>query len=249
MRKTIITALILVICSGMMFGQSGSGKIFYTVTHDWVKKISAVEYMSKSQREQYEYMWGSNSEYTQKSFLEFSPEAYRYEEIKEDESTLGYSWRSEEYYIFRDMKSNSTYDVIRTLNKLYVVEDSIRNPKWKILNDLREIAGHMCMNASYYDELKMNKITAWFALDWPVPMGPERFGGLPGVILEISINNGAQIISADKIELYESDSIIAKPIHKKKVKRINEEQYLSILRKHIESSKKEERPYFWSVRY
>lgn len=248
-KKTLITSIITIICSGFIIAQTSSGKIFYTVTHDWVKKISAVEYMNKSQREQYEYMWGNRSEYTLKSFLIFSPDATRYEEIQEDQSTSGYSSKADEYYIFRDLKNNSTYDLIRTLNKLYVIEDSIKYPKWKIMNDLREISGHLCMNAYYYDELKMNKITAWFALDWPLTIGPEQYAGLPGVILEININNGAQIISANKIVFYDTDTVIEKPTHKKKVTKVNQDEYLEVLAKHIDGSKKEERPYFWSIRY
>ncbi|MDD3741536.1 MAG: GLPGLI family protein, partial [Bacteroidales bacterium] len=120
---------------------------------------------------------------------------------------------------------------------------------WKILNDLKEVAGHICMNASFYDEIKMNKVIAWFALDLPWNFGPERYGGLPGVILEIDVNNGAQVITADKIEFFENDTVINKPTHKKKHKKINEADYLELLSKYINDCKKQEMPYFWGTRY
>jgi GLPGLI family protein len=249
MKKILILAIITITLCGQAIAQNTSGKIHYTVTEDWIKKLMAVDYLSKSRKEHYQYMWGSSSEYTQKSFLIFNSENTRYEDIKDDDASYGYSWRAEEYFIFRNIKNNSSYDVIRMLEKLYVIQDSIQYPNWKILNDLKEVAGHICMNASYYDDVKMNKVVAWFALDWPSNFGPERFGGLPGVILEIDINNGAKVIRAEKIDLYETDTVIEKPTHKKKVKIINETQYQDILKKHIEQCKKQETPYFWGLRY
>ncbi|HNQ68684.1 MAG TPA: GLPGLI family protein [Bacteroidales bacterium] len=249
MKGMISIFLFLFAISIFAEAQNTSGKIRYTVKHDWVKKIIAVDYMSKSRREQYQYMWGSSSEYTEKSVLVFNSNSYFYEEPVDEESNYGYSWKTSEYFIFRDKQTNSTYDVIRFQNKLYVIEDSIQYPKWKILNDLKEVAGHICMNASWYDEIKMNNVVAWFALDWPGNFGPERYGGLPGVILEIDVNNGAQVITADKIEFFESDTIINKPAHKKKHKKINEEYYNELLVKYINDCKKQEMPYFWGVRY
>jgi len=249
MKKYLIFVLTVLITGNISNAQSSSGRINYTVKHDWVKKIIAVDYMSKSKREQFQYMWGSSSEYTEKSVLLFNSNSYFYEEPVDEESNYGFSWKSSEYLIYRNTKENLTYDVIRFQNKLYVIEDSIQYPKWKILNDLKEVAGHICMNASWYDEIKMNKVIAWFALDWPASFGPERYGGLPGVILEINVNDGAQIITADKIELFDTDTIINKPSHKKKHKIINEEHYKEIMQKYINDCKKQETPYFWGIRY
>ncbi|MDD3688271.1 MAG: GLPGLI family protein [Bacteroidales bacterium] len=249
MMKITIFACVLIMIVNLTSAQNTSGKIHYKVTEDWIKKIMAVDYLNKSRKEHYQYMWGSDSEYSRKSMLIFNTACYRYEEVKDEEANYGFSWRTDEYFIFRNLKENYTYDVMRILDKLYVIEDSIQNPNWKILNDLKEVAGHICMNASYYDDVKMNNIVAWFALDWPGSFGPERFGGLPGVILEIDINNGAKVIRAEKIDLYETDSLIEKPVHKKKIKRISESQYNEMIKKNMDQCKKEERPYFWGMRY
>lgn len=249
MKKSIIFAIIILSLAAHAMAQNTSGKIHYKVTEDWIKKIMAVDYLDKSRKEHYQYMWGNDSEYYGKSKLTFNSTSTLYEDINDEDASYGYSWRTDEYFIFHNLKENNTYDVMRILEKLYVIEDSIQYPNWKILNDLKEVAGHICMNASYYDEVKMNKVVAWFALDWPGNFGPERFGGLPGVILEIDINNGAKIIRAQKIDMYETDTIIEKPIHKKKIKQIDESQYNALIKKNIDQCVKEERPYFWGMRY
>lgn len=244
----IIIGITFIFLAVTTVSQPKSGKINYNVTHHWTKKIAAVDYMSKSKRDHYEYVWGSNSEYEEKSVLTFTPEAYRYDEIEDQTEYVGYSWRSTEYFIFRDITNNSTYDVMRMFNKLYLIEDEIRYPQWKILNDLKEVAGHICMSASYVDTIKNNKVTAWFALDWPGNIGPERFGGLPGVILEVDINNGAMVIAADTI-IEDENVIVEKPEHKKRIKTLTEDEYRKLLVDYMEECKTEERPYFWGLRY
>lgn len=246
----VLIFLLFILQAITAFSQVTSGKINYIVTHDWVKKIAAVDYMSKSTKEKYNYVWGNRSEYKTKSVLSFNQKAARYEEINEgyEDNEYKFSWRTDEYVIYRDFINMKSYDLIRYSEKLYVVEDSIRNQNWKILNDVREIAGHICMNASYRDTLKMNTIIAWFALDIPVPGGPERFGGLPGMILEIDVNNGAMIISAENI-ITENSVEISKPEHKKKVKVISVSDYDNILYQKVKECRDREEPYFWDMRY
>lgn len=248
MKKALSVLIIAISFVSTCFSQTTSGKINYKVSHNWVKKIVAVDYMSKSTREKYEYMWGQTDEYDHKSTLVFNTKAYRYEE-QDDNVHPGWSSRTVEYIIFRDRENNKSYDVIRTLNDLYVVEDTIVSQKWKILNDMKEVAGRICMNAYWYDSIKMNEVVAWFALDWNEKLGPEDYLGLPGVILEIDINNGAKRITAESIEFFTDEQTIEKPEHKKRHKNVSYAEYNKVIADYIKECKKEERPYFWGMRY
>jgi GLPGLI family protein len=49
-------------------------------------------------------------------------------------------------------------DVIEMLGKTYIVEDSLKLPEWKILNDLKEVAGHICMKAQVEDLSKIRRL-------------------------------------------------------------------------------------------
>jgi GLPGLI family protein len=251
MKKIAILIVYTLLITGFTKAQGTYTTIKYLVTDDWVKKLQAVDYLGQKEKDEYQYVWGNRSEYTSKSVLVYNSKASKYEDLKEDNSDEngGYSWRSDEYVIYRNLEENRTYDLMRMLDKLYVIDDTTKYQNWKILNDMREIAGHICMNASWTDTTKNNKVVAWYALDLPISVGPERFGGLPGIILEINVNNGAMIISAESITETIGDTIIEKPVHKRKVNKLTELGYQNLIYEHIQRCKKDEFPYFWGTRY
>jgi GLPGLI family protein len=110
---------------------------------------------------------------------------------------------------------------------------------------MKEVAGHICMNASFYDTLKGKEVIAWFALDLPVSIGPDKYCGLPGMILEISEGNGAVVYTATSV-LFSNEPIeIKMPVVKKKIKTINNQEYNKRIFDYIKECKKMQRPYFW----
>ena len=119
---------------------------------------------------------------------------------------------------------------------------------WKIQNDLKEVAGHICMKAFIEDTLKKQQIVAWFAQDIPLNAGPEHFHSLPGMILEIDINDGAMIISANRIDVKKLTTELNPP-KKLKGKKIKQADYTAMIKKHIVEKTKEEQPWFWGIRY
>lgn len=246
---SIVLAMVLV--SGFLSAQEQSeGHIRYLVIHNWTKKQNSLDYISKQRRERSEYMWGNDSEWKVYTELWFSPAASRYEDSEEraEVEDMGYSWRKEVYSIRRDFKAGIQHDNIEMLGKTYLIEDSLRCQDWKVLNDIKEVAGHVCMNATWRDTLKQQTIIAWFALDLPVSAGPERLCGLPGLILEANVNDGALLISADKIEMNPVGTALELP-KKLKGKKLSEAEYQAIIQKQIAEKKKEEQPWFWGMRY
>ncbi len=133
-------------------------------------------------------------------------------------------------------------------SKVYLIEDSLQVPNWKILNDIKDVAGHICMKAMIQDTVKNQKIIAWFAQDIPVSAGPERLYGLPGLILALDINDGAVTVEASRIESKKLTTELDLP-KKQKGKKINEIAYQEMLRKFIQEKIKEERNPFWIIRY
>lgn len=74
----------------------------------------------------------------------------------------------------------------------YLISDTTFVRHWKIGDEHKEIMGLTCQKATSADT-----ITAWFAIDVPIPDGPHTYGGLPGLILKLD----------DNMEQYECISI------------------------------------------
>lgn len=120
-------------------------------------------------------------------------------------------------------------------DKTFIVEDSIRKGNWKMVDESKEILGHVCKKAvgqrigirsiMTMDNGKMNRkeiadtasITAWFSTDIPVAAGPEMQGQLPGLILELDVNNGRTIYVATALAGKADKTAIRAPSKGKRV--------------------------------
>ena len=96
--------------------------------------------------------------------------------------------------MFRRMRSSKTTYKNLSLSKVieqqnmfgkdFLVLDSIENFKWKIsAGEQKVVAGYTCMKAFYKDST--NNFVVFFTTQIPKKNGPDKFGGLPGVILEV----------------------------------------------------------------
>jgi len=86
-------------------------------------------------------------------------------------------------------------------------------PKWTITNETKEILGYTCYKAIEVKPAgksdKYKPHTAWFTKEIPVSTGPKKFGGLPGLILEI--DRGNLTFKAQKIQLDSELISISRP--------------------------------------
>lgn len=89
----------------------------------------------------------------------------------------------------------------KTLNKdVYLLEDTIPFLKWKILPEVRQIAGYECrkaltiINDSVY-------VVAFYTDKILLKGGPEGFNGLPGMILGMAVPRLQTTWFATKVEL------------------------------------------------
>ncbi|WP_265990552.1 GLPGLI family protein [Larkinella insperata] len=225
------------------------GVVTYERSQNWAKMYASMPFLSQEEKDR-EINISKNWEgYKQKMRLYFSPAAslYTYEN-KDEANDYGYAWRQDEYIINRNFEKERMTDIVETLGKTYVIEDSLNAPKWKVLNQIKEVAGYVCMKATMQDPVKGYKVTAWYAQDLPVPAGPERYFGLPGVILELDLNDGVVLIEAKKVELKSVTKELALPA-KIKGRRISDQAFDDMLKKHIAEQIKAQRNPFWSIRY
>jgi GLPGLI family protein len=249
--KKILFVLILLGPSVIWAQQSFEGRIRYLMTQNWPKIYASVPYISKQSRDRVSYMWGNEEEWKMFYNLHFNQNISKYEvsEEKPDQKEED-TWASRKQLFFmkRDFTANTMSDAMQFLGKDYLIEDAIPPIDWKIQNDLKEVAGHICMKAFTEDTMKNQKIVAWFAQDIPLSAGPDRYSGLPGLILEIDINDGAMLLTADKIDLKKLTVELDLP-KKIKSKKIKNADYQDLVKKHFAEKRKEESFPFWGIRY
>jgi len=249
MKKIVLSFVSTCLMMFFCFSQD-NGIVSYTVTYDWIKRYAACEYIPKAERERLAYVWGNDNdnEWVVKAELKFNTQALRYD-VKEDEDDTGWWRKGDDYIIFRDREKGETFDVQTLLNTKYVVQDSIVCQNWRIKNDMKEIAGRICMNAVSYDSIKGKEIVAWFALDLPVSIGPDKYCGLPGLILEVNEANGAVVYTATTILLSDDKIEVEKPTVKKQRKTITYQEYNNKVIKYMNECKTMQRPYFYGIRF
>ena len=88
--------------------------------------------------------------------------------------------------VYIDTQTDSYTAQKSVLGKTYLVKDTLPDIKWKITDEVREIAGYQCrranglMNGSLY-------VVAFYTNDIHLPVGPESFHGLPGEVFQIIV--------------------------------------------------------------
>lgn len=104
--------------------------------------------------------------------------------------------------------------------QFFQVSGEISPKKWKLdPTSVKEILGYECMKATVsettptkmprrdesgkttmIDTTVTNNITVWFTDALPSSAGPEKFSGLPGLVLEVETNDGVTTYTATAID-------------------------------------------------
>ncbi|MEY2637145.1 MAG: hypothetical protein RLZZ197_1622 [Bacteroidota bacterium] len=243
------SAILLLLISFSVFCQEGKqeGVVQYERTTFWVNIMSRLTYLSAEEKDRIKLTWGSTDEgWKQKMTLAFNENQSLYA-YGEENTEQGWSGRKETFFLTKNFAAEHSTDYIDMLGKTYIVDDTLHTPTWKILNQIKEVAGYICMKAETVDTVKNQKITAWFAQDIPVMAGPERYFGLPGLILELDINEGDVTIVASKVEFKKLTNEFN--LKKIKGKKISDAEYTKIIADFIKDSIKGERNPYWGLRY
>lgn len=85
---------------------------------------------------------------------------------------------------YKNLSEGKVLEQISFFGKDFLVTDTVSNIKWKVsAGEQKIIQGYTCMKATYKDSL--TNLVAFFTPQIPVSTGPEKYGKLPGLILEI----------------------------------------------------------------
>lgn len=131
-----------------------------------------------------------------------------------------------ENQLFKDLKTGTVVERRDFMGKRFLIKDAEQNSlDWKLTGEQREILGYPCQKAVFADST--DRIEAWFTTAIPLAIGPDKFGKLPGLILEINKNDGQRTIRATKVELKDIDDTQIKAPKKGKV--VTSEEFIKII--------------------
>jgi len=105
-----------------------------------------------------------------------------------------------EVIFYRNFSTKHKTDFREFMGKNYLIEDTLAGGNWKLTGQTKQVLGYNCMSATTTDTVRKREITAWFTDGLSLSAGPQTFGQLPGMILEVDINKGEIVISAKKVD-------------------------------------------------
>lgn len=220
-------------------------KIEYSRTLKWSEIAKSLPWLSKEEKDRISMTWGKDRMDSEPYVLMYDKSQSVYFLDEDNMPPQQWNWRREKRYIHTNYKDKRRLDHIEMLGKSFVFDDEMLRFKWKILNEIKEVAGFVCMKAETTDTIKNQKIVAWFTSEIPASLGPEGFGGLPGLILEIDKNNGNSIVTATKVT---RDSILTPiKIPKKKGKKTTNQKFDAFVAKHFKESIAAQRNPYWGL--
>lgn len=127
------------------------------------------------------------------------------------------------FQVYTDLKRDSVWSSSRWKVFAYVKEKKV-NINWKLISERKKIGDFECYKA--IGLLRGREYTAWYTNEIPIPFGPWKLQGLPGLIIEAYDKNENFYFCMKKIEYpSQNPSPISKVILEKGKKWLNMKEY------------------------
>jgi len=119
--------------------------------------------------------------------------------------------------LYKNISENRMANKTELMGKVFLIKDNLEAYDWKLTGEAKNIGNYTCYKAVYEKEeediqidmidgeVKEEKVTkkrtlvVWYTTDVPVSNGPNNYGGLPGLILEV--NDGDLTIVCSELVL------------------------------------------------
>jgi GLPGLI family protein len=132
-------------------------------------------------------------------------------------------------YVDRTSKKLIERKVLRQ-QPIILDEGSIPTQKWKLKTGTKKIGKYLCKEASC--TFRGRNYTAWYTTEIPLALGPVKFHGLPGLILQISDEDNNYVIKMSSVEYPSTDkSLVAKIVPPKTGLKTTKATYFKTLMK------------------
>lgn len=192
--KKIITLLMATAMVQLVTAQINEGKIVFEETIDMHRRIPKDNEQMKAMIPQFRTTKFELSFADNKSLYKAAEEEPDLSEQPQGGVVMRFAGNDNIFY--KDFTTQTTIEKRNLMEKEFIVEDSIRNISWKLMDgETKTIAGHVCKKATGKSSMGLD-IIAWYAEDISLSSGPAQFGGLPGLILGMDVNQGEFVYTA-----------------------------------------------------
>lgn len=113
------------------------------------------------------------------------------------------------FEVYTNLSKDSIWSSYKWKDFAFLKEKKL-DLKWKLSNDTKKIGKFVCLKATC--KLRGRDYIAWYTPDIPIPFGPWKLQGLPGLILEAYTTDEEIYFSAKKIEYPTKNPIIISKI-------------------------------------
>lgn len=135
---------------------------------------------------------------------------------------------SDNAVMYRNYSNQKFLEQTELNEKDYIIADTIKPQQWKISDETKTIMNHICKKATMKTE-RGNDVIAWYTEDIPLPVGPDMFGGLPGAILLVDVNNGEMLYTAREFNATADSKDLEEPAKGKHITRADFDKMLDDL--------------------
>lgn len=133
--------------------------------------------------------------------------------------SISMSVMSDEEVLYKNLSKNTFINETQIFGRPFLIQDNIEKNDWQLGKESKTIGDYVCFKATYLptsdnaeDKLENKKpkqeIIAWYTPQIPIKNGPNKYDGLPSLILEIQDDN--LIFLCTKIILNPQEAIVIK---------------------------------------
>jgi GLPGLI family protein len=127
----------------------------------------------------------------------------------------------------------------RFLGRTFRVTREQPSLEWQLTSEQAEHLGYMVLKATAQKD-SATTIDAWFTPQIPVQGGPESYGGLPGMILVLSVNDGQVQYQATEVALGELEEGTIRPPDEGD--EMSQEEFEQLVKERLEEMTRNRRP-------
>lgn len=244
MKKIFFSLLLLITANIGANAQMKEGKITYerkTNMHRFITDPEMRARIPEFRTDKFELLFNEQASLFRTVVDEDAPDPFA--NNGGDRGGMRFNFRMPETSTYTDINTQMQYESRAMFEKTFLVVDSLKQNKWKISDETKTIANHVCKKATTMisqpaqmrvrfgngpratedtvaPKPKQVELVVWYTEDIPVSVGPDNYAGLPGAILEVNTDNGANTISATEVSAKFPKKELVQPTKGDKMNRV-----------------------------